>query len=98
MHHGAGLFIGKDALERHLVTNVELPELVSRVIGDGGQRVEIGRIGQLIDIHHRKIGLGDEIAAHRRTDEACSAADDDSVHARALRFVSRWPVLYRLED
>ena len=49
VHHGIRLVLAKHRVDRHTVGNVGLDERVARVLRDLGQRIQVRRIGQLVD-------------------------------------------------
>ena len=52
-------------------------EMITRRIFDLAQTGKIARVGQFVQIHDLRIGLADQIADQRRTDESRPAGDND---------------------
>lgn len=50
VHDGIGLVLGKDAVEFCAVANIDLLKRVARAGAALGQRGQVARVGQLIDI------------------------------------------------
>ena len=72
-----------EALEQlaHLrrVRDVGAHERVARIVRHGRERVEIARIGELVDHQHLMRRLADEVAHDRRADEAGAAGDENTL-------------------
>ncbi|GIW99730.1 MAG: hypothetical protein KatS3mg111_3063 [Pirellulaceae bacterium] len=66
-----------------------LSELVLRMIGDVGQRVQVAGIGQLVDVQDR-VALVDQVADQVRADKTGSPGDQDAAlwSVRSHRLVS----------
>ena len=76
MHHHVGL-IGLEQLA-HLgrVRDVGAHKGVALIVRHRRKRVEIARIGELVDHEHAVVALADGVAHHRRADEAGAAGDE----------------------
>src|SRR6185437_1894878 len=52
-------------------------ERIMRIAGRAGKRIEIGRIGQLVDIDHARIAVAQQMAHHGRADETRAAGHEN---------------------
>ncbi len=75
--------VGPEALERRgdgaPIADVDFGEAIVRRVADGGERVEVAGIGELVEIEHVD-ALADEMPAKRRADEPGAAGDHDLAH------------------
>ncbi len=80
---GVGLMLGKQRLERRPVADVGLREVIRRVRIGVGKRIEVPRVGQLVDVDDLPLGFGEGFAYDGRADEA-GASGDDRFHSSFL--------------
>ena len=85
--HGVGPVLLEQAVDRSPVADIHLFEVVEVAGRDRGERVQVRRIGQLVDHHDLMAEIGHQMAAHRRADEA-RAAGYEYAH-RASRRLNR---------
>ena len=85
MHHGGRPVALEHLAHRCGVADVALLEGVARVLRGAGQRCEVRRIGQRVDIDHRSLGGAEQPSHHGRADEAGAARDEDSCVLEAGR-------------
>ena len=87
MHHG----VRREALERFahfgVVRDVGAHEGVARIVRHGRERVEIARIGELVDHQHLMRRLADDVAHDRRADEARAAGDEEALSHHAPSYL-----------
>jgi hypothetical protein len=76
IHYGVGLIFLEQSAQRHGLADALLLEGIMRVADRAGQGVEIGGIGELVDIHHPRMG-SQQVPHHRGADESGSARDED---------------------
>ena len=70
------------------VRDVGAHEGVARIVRHGRERVEIARIGELVDDQHLMRRVADEVAHHRRADEAGAAGDEDTLRHHAPSYLN----------
>src|SRR4051812_16693757 len=78
VHHAVRLVLLEQPAQMRAVANVDALECVVRVTGSVWDVIEIGGVGQLVEIDHTPSSVGQEVAADRGADEACAAGDKDS--------------------
>ena len=89
VHHGVGLVLVEQSAQRRGFADAGLLESVVRIADRAGKRIEIGRIGQLVDIDHARMGVAQEMAHHRRADETRTAGHENRGTLKAHDF--GWP-------
>ena len=77
IHHRVGLVLLEQLAQRRAIADALLLERVMRIGRGAGQRIEIGGIGQLVDIDDARMGVSQQMPDHRRADEAGAAGDED---------------------
>jgi len=77
VHDGVGAMLLEDAGDLRGVANVDLLEVMARVVARLGQRGEVAGIRQLVDVHDLDVGLADQLADDRRTDETGAPGQQD---------------------
>ena len=82
VHDRVGAVAGEDVRHPWRVADVGLLEDVEGRAGGLGHILQIGRIGQDVEVHHL-VSLGDSLAHHGRPDET-GAAGDQNFHADLL--------------
>ena len=60
------------------VTHIAAIELIARMVFNRGNRKEISRIGELVEVEHVVSSLRDKAPNQRRSDESGSTGDHDS--------------------
>ena len=60
------------------VANVRLLELIARIAGNAGEIIEISGVGQFVDDADFVRARLDQVAHHRRSDEARASRDHES--------------------
>ena len=81
MHDGIGPVLGKHAVKFGTIANVHLLKGVTRVVGYVGQRFEIARVGQFIEVDDGILSIFDDMADDCRADKARAAGNEDFFHA-----------------
>ena len=79
MDDGVRLMLMQDVIETVAMADIELIKVIGLIFRDAAQGVEIGRVGELVNIDNRCICMLDEMTTERRTDET-SAPGDEYVH------------------
>ena len=77
VHHRVGLVFLEQFSQGCGLGDAGLLEGVVEVFAGAGQRVQIGRVGQLVDVDDAGMGVAQEMAHHRRADEPGAAGDED---------------------
>jgi hypothetical protein len=69
VHDAIGLVLVEQPLDLCGVADIDLSEVVPRAIGHIGQRFQVARVGELIDVDNGVVGLAEElpVAGSRRT-------------------------------
>ena len=80
MHDHVGLEISERRLHRSRIGNVGSEETKARMILDRLQRVEVARVGQLVDDEDIMAGRGEDMPHQGGADESCPAR-----HQKTLR-------------
>ena len=81
MEDGVDRMLLHDGEHAAAVADVGLNERIARRAIDLRKRGEVGGVGELVDVDHRVLGVGDEMTTDGRADEAGAAGDQDS-HGR----------------
>ena len=84
VNNDINLLGGQERAEGIRITDVELNETVIGIVSNVAKRLQIARIGELVDIDHAVLVVAGQPAAHCRPDEPCSAGDQIS-HSVSLR-------------
>ena len=87
VHHCVRTVRFEDSRQRLPLDNVDLLEVVARIVGDRCQRFQVACIGELVDIHHFVVGVGNDMADHRRADKAGAACYKYFHDIEILRFL-----------
>jgi hypothetical protein len=77
VHHRIRLIFLEQLAQAGAIADALLLERVMRVAHGARQRVEIGRVGQLVNVHHPRMGVAKQMPHHGRADEARTAGDED---------------------
>jgi hypothetical protein len=85
VHHRIGGMLCKHLFHTAAVADVGLNESIARPLADGFERVQVGGIGQLVDVDNLRVGFAHQMAANGRSNETGSARYKDLSHA-APRF------------
>lgn len=80
VHHGIGPVLCEYAVEFGAVANVHLLESIAGIIGNVGQRFEIARVGQFVEVDDGILGVSDNMTDNGRTDKARAAGNEDFSH------------------
>ena len=75
------LVLGKDAFDERAIADVAVHELVAFVVAKRRQRVEIPRVGQLVEIDDARPALRERLEHEVRADETGAAGDEECFHA-----------------
>jgi len=78
MHHRAWFMVGEYPRERGRIADIRLFKDVARLIARRAQRFQIAGIGELVDVDHGLVSLGNILANHCRSDKAGAACNDES--------------------
>ncbi len=78
VHHSVRPIALEHLAHRRGVRDVGAHEGVAGIVRDGRERIQIARIGELVDDHHVIVGLADDVAHDRRSDEAGTACDENA--------------------
>ena len=84
VHNRIGPELRKHALDRRTVTDVSLNEAVVLTTRHHPQRLQIPRIGQLIQIQNTETARLEQMPNHRRTDEPRTTCYDYTFHCTPL--------------
>jgi hypothetical protein len=76
MHHRVGLVFRENRFQLGPVADVDVLEGVARLIRHGRHVLEVGRVGQRVQVHHL-VAIGDGAAHHGGADEPGAAGDQD---------------------
>ena len=74
MHHDIGAVVGKHPVQRRTIPDIDLLEAIERRLRHHRHILEIGRIGQAIEVHHLMTPRNRQ-PHHGRSDEAGTAGD-----------------------
>ena len=77
VQHGGGAELGEDPRHGRGVPDIGPNEMVARAIGHRGHVGQVAGIAQVIEIDDRRLGLPDQAAHHRRSDEPGTAGHED---------------------
>src|SRR5271155_4840443 len=77
----------ENLVNSEVVTDIGLLESVVWALGDASDVLEVGRVGELVQVHHL-VAIRNGAADHGRSDETGSAGDQD-LHAVFLRSATR---------
>ena len=86
MHHRIRLVGGEDPIQLRAITDIHLLKGVAVTCGYVSQRFEVARIGELIKVDHRILGITDDMANNSRTDKTGSTGYKD-FHKRFYFFI-----------
>ncbi|MNE67255.1 hypothetical protein D3C80_1628530 [compost metagenome] len=75
VHDRVRLELGQGPTDRYAVADIGLQELVTRVVRNAGQRLEVAGVGQLVEVEHLVPGVVEQVANQRRADKARTASD-----------------------
>ena len=81
VHDCVWLEPGKHGADTRLVGDIGLDEFIAAVAGDSQQRLQVARVGQLVEVEHLMIGVIDQVTNQGRADET-GAAGDENAHVR----------------
>ncbi|MCY1389369.1 hypothetical protein D9M71_41640 [compost metagenome] len=62
VHHRIGLESGQRLANGLAIGDIRLEKLVARIVGNGGQRLEVAGIGQLVEVQHLVPGFSQQVA------------------------------------
>ena len=79
MHHGVRLKALEHLAHLRRIGDVRAHERVARIVRHRRERIQIARIGELVDHQHLMVGLADDVANHRGADEARAAGDQNAL-------------------
>ena len=77
VHDGIGLVLGKDAVEFCAVANIDLLKRVARAGAALGQRGQVARVGQLIDIDDAVARVANDVAHQGGANKAGTAGNQE---------------------
>lgn len=77
VNHRLGLVLRKNPTQLAAIADINLLESVPIAPGNLGNRVQIARISQLVDVNDGVIRLADDVANEGGADEAGSAGDEE---------------------
>ncbi len=60
MQHGVGAVLGKRCADRSGIGDVDLAELVARVVGDRGDGSGVTGVGEFVEVQDLVVGVCDE--------------------------------------
>ena len=84
VEHGGGL-VGRDhAADLGGIADVHALQRVAAVALRLRDGIEIARVSELVDVDDERIGLVEQMAHHRRADEARAAGDKDGLARKLL--------------
>ncbi len=87
VHHGIGPVLCEYAVEFGAVANVHLLESIAGIIGNVGQRFEIARVGQFVEVDDGILGVSDNMTDNGRADKARTAGNEDGFFVCGLHLV-----------
>ncbi|MNY13416.1 hypothetical protein D3C86_1465480 [compost metagenome] len=73
MHHSIRLVLGKYPIQFGTVADIDLLKGVTIAGGYRRQRFQVARIGQLVEVDDRILGVTNNMAHHGRTDKTGTA-------------------------
>src|SRR5471030_158902 len=85
MHNHVRLEVLNDFAKAGCIGNVGPNEAVAGVLCDRHKRLEIARIGELVDNEHIMRRFFDDMAYNRRADETSSAGDEEPLALLIVR-------------
>jgi hypothetical protein len=65
-------------VDRRPVADVHALEHIVRGVGDRGQRVQVGRVGEFVQHDNVEAEVGDEVAADSGADKSGAAGDENA--------------------
>ena len=77
IHHHVGLFFFKQPIDEVPVRDVPLHKGKARLLPDGGERLQIARIGELIQTDDLVVRMGQLVIDEIAPDKSGSAGDDN---------------------
>ncbi|MGY4215683.1 hypothetical protein ACVMFB_002182 [Bradyrhizobium sp. USDA 4522] len=77
VHHSIGLIFLEQPAQVLRLADAGLLEGVIQAFGGTGQRGQVCRIGQLVDVDDAGVGVAQQVADHGGADEAGAAGDED---------------------
>ncbi|CWM83644.1 Uncharacterised protein [Neisseria meningitidis] len=87
VHHGIRLVLCEYAVEFGAVANVHLLKSVAGIIGNVGQRFEIARVGQFVEVDDGILGVLNDMADNGRADKARAAGNEDGFFVCGLHLI-----------
>ncbi|CWO36326.1 Uncharacterised protein [Neisseria meningitidis] len=87
VHHGIGPVLCEYAVEFGAVANVHLLESIAGIIGNVGQRFEIARVGQFVEVDDGILGVLNDMADNGRADKARAAGNEDGFFVCGLHLI-----------
>src|SRR3954467_2646919 len=84
MHHCVRLIAFEQLTHLRRIGDVGAHEGVARIVRHWCERVEVARVGELVDHQHLVLGLANDSAYHRGADESRAAGHEDA-------FGHQWP-------
>ena len=85
MDDGAGAVPIEAIADGEDVADVDVLEVVPRVVGGGAERLEVTGVGELVDVHDAVIRVAEQHSDERGANEAGAAGDQPGCH-RAPRY------------
>ena len=89
VHHHVGFFVFKQLVNEFSVCNVSAHEGEARFIPDGCKRLEVPRIGELVQAEDLVVRMGQLVIDEIAPDKSGSAGNDD-LHTALLRIQARY--------
>lgn len=77
VHDGIGLVLGKDTVQLGAVANIDLLKRVARAGAALGQRGQVARVGQLIDIDDAVARVANDVAHQGGANKAGTAGNQE---------------------
>lgn len=77
IHDRGGLVLLEQLAERGSLANALLLECITRIGLGVGDRLEVRRISQLVDVDDARVRVAEEMTDDCRADEACTARDEN---------------------
>ncbi|EJU76472.1 hypothetical protein NMEN3001_2097 [Neisseria meningitidis NM3001] len=87
MHHRIWPVLREYAVEFGAVADIHLLKSIAGIIGNVGQRFEIARVGQFVEVDDGILGVSDNMTDNGRTDKARTAGNKDGFFVCGLHLI-----------
>ncbi len=82
IHHPMRLVAIEQGAQCRPIADIDLGECVARIAGGLRNGAQVRRVGELVDVDHKGVGVVEQMADDRRADEAGSSGHEDRQAAK----------------